>query len=116
MGMNIEIWISWSPKWVQKCIEYARLKGYNLGDRRNLHLENKRIGEFEIFNLSYFDTDGYIICYPNLFVNGDQIETSIESKRIKSFSEFKKYLDQIIEDYKKLQIEIKIKEVERDFE
>ena len=114
--MNLESWINETPEWVQKSIEYARQMGYILGRGKNLHLGNVRDGNFEIFNFSYFKQDGYIICYPNLYVEGDHIESINKHKRIKTFSEFKDTLDQINKDYKKLQIEIKIKEAERDFE
>jgi hypothetical protein len=118
--MDLESWIkdTWikdTPEWVQKSIEYARQMGYILGRGRNLHLGNIRDGDFEIFNFSYLDTDG-VICYPYLKIVGKHIESVNFKKKITEFSEFKNTLDGIIKDYKKLQIEIKIKEAERDFE
>ena len=113
--MKLESWISGTPDWVQKSIEYARQMGYILGRGRNLHIGNIRDGDFEIFNFSYIEDEG-IICYPYLTVKGKHIESVNIKKNIKGFSEFKNTLDQINKDYKKLQIEIKIKEAERDFE
>jgi hypothetical protein len=96
----------------EDCIKYVESLGYKV-QYGNVYLNNYPTGPYQIVK---FTGDWCITVYNNLYKDKDLgICSGYNDIIVKNFEDFKKVFDGIVDDYKKLKMEIKMDKMKEDF-
>ena len=96
----------------EECMKYVESLGYKV-QYNNVYLNNCPTAFYQIVK---FAGDWCITVYNNLYKDQDLgICSGFADITIKNFEDFKTVFDKIVDDYKKLKMEIKMDKMKEDF-
>ena len=99
--------------WKEDCKKYIKDQGYIIRHNESVYIHDIMNIRHEIIDFRY--KEDTIIIY-DIIISDNEIIGGGERTYIKDYNTFKEEINKMIKKYKELQIKLKRKEIERDFE
>ena len=99
--------------WKEECKKYIKERGYIIRPNESVYIHDIMNIRHEIIDFR-FDNNTIIIY--DIRIDDDEIIGGGARAYIKDYNTFKEDINKIIKKYKELQIKLKRKEIEKDFE
>ena len=99
--------------WKEECKKYIKEQGYIIRPNESVYIHDIMHIRYELIDFRY--KEDTIILY-DIRIDDNEIISGGARAYITDYNTFKEEINKIIKKYKELQIKLKRKEIERDFE
>ena len=102
-----------TEEWKKECKKYIKERGYIIRSNESVYIHDIMNIRYEIIDFRYKE---YTIIIYDIRTDDDEIIGGVVRAYIKDYDTFKEQVNKMIKKYKELQIKLKRKEIEKDFE
>jgi len=99
--------------WKEECKKYIKERGYIIRPNKSVYIHDIMNIRHEIIDFGY---NNYTIIIYDIRIDDNEIIGGGKRAYINDYDTFKEQVNKMIKKYKELQIKLKRKEIERDFE
>lgn len=99
--------------WKEECKKYIKERGYIIRPNKSVYIHDIMNIRHEIIDFGY--KEDTIILY-DIIIDDNEIIGGGARRYITDYNTFKEEINKMIKKYKELQIKLKRKEIEKDFE